>query len=238
MLLELGAVVLGSILRAAVRMMDAARRRPSAGDGRYECREREPRIDAPADLVGLAGELCFIWQARGPIAAAKAWRIDPDEQFDFLSGSLRVDVKSGNRQRTHGLSFEQAKPPGGTVGIIGSVLESAGGGISLGDLLSALERKLAASEEAIVRIPTVVASTLGSALLTSMAWRFDLALAESSMQFFDAAETTAIRAPLPVGVSGVRFNADLGGIASIDIAQLEERLQGAERALLPVVGRL
>ena len=50
-MLELGAVVLGSILRAAIGMMDAALGRLPAGDGRSERREREPRIDAPADGV-------------------------------------------------------------------------------------------------------------------------------------------------------------------------------------------
>ena len=50
-LIELGAVVLGSILRAAIGMMDAADGRLSIGDGRFEGGERQASIDTPADGI-------------------------------------------------------------------------------------------------------------------------------------------------------------------------------------------
>jgi hypothetical protein len=51
MLLELGSVVLGSILRATIGVVDAVPRLPPAGDCRFERGERQASIDAPTDGV-------------------------------------------------------------------------------------------------------------------------------------------------------------------------------------------
>ena len=48
---ELGAIVLGGILRAAVGMMDAAGRRLPAHDRRSERGQRQAGIDAAADAI-------------------------------------------------------------------------------------------------------------------------------------------------------------------------------------------
>ena len=51
MLLELGSVVLGSILRAAIGVMDAPLRRLASGSRRSECGQSEPRVDVPANRI-------------------------------------------------------------------------------------------------------------------------------------------------------------------------------------------
>jgi len=48
---ELGPVVLGGVLAAAIRMMDAAGRWLARGNRRLEGGQRQPGIDAPADAV-------------------------------------------------------------------------------------------------------------------------------------------------------------------------------------------
>src|SRR5215467_5545505 len=48
---EFGAIVLGGILGTAVGMMNATWRWRTRGDGYLERRQRETRIDAPADRI-------------------------------------------------------------------------------------------------------------------------------------------------------------------------------------------
>ena len=190
---------------------------------------------ARRSLTGLAGELCVILLASDASAAIDAWRIDPDERFDFIAGSLRLDVKSSaNRRRSHEVSFEQANPPPGTTGLFASIwIEQAGGGSSLSQLLSQIEERLAPSPGAASKLWTVVADTLGNTLPAAMSWRFDLPLAESSLLFFEAARVPAFRPPLPSGISAVRFVSDFGQAlpSSLDALRASVGLGGA--ALLP-----
>lgn len=95
-------------------------------------------------LAGLVGELCIIRAARDPVAAVTSWRTDPEDRYDFVVGRLRLDVKSSsNRLRSHNVSFEQANPPPGCIGIIASTwIEAAGGGTSLAELLQMIQVRL------------------------------------------------------------------------------------------------
>jgi len=143
--------------------------------------------------------LCVIRAARSATAAISAWRAEPDDRYDFVSGRLRVDAKaSSDRQRSHNLSFEQANPPPGVFGLLASIwVETAGGGTSLRELLDDIEARLSADHVNIMRLRSVVADTLGDTLLTAMDWHFDLALAGSSLAWFDMRAVPAIRSPVP-----------------------------------------
>lgn len=186
-------------------------------------------------LVGLVGELGVIWAARDAAAAVSAWRADPDGRYDFVRGTLRVDAKaSTDRRRWHGVSFEQANPPPGTFGLLASVwVEAAGGGISVSEHIAAIEARLGADHASILRLRSIVADTLGDTLVAAMDWRFDLVVATSSLALFDMRAIPAIRPPLPPGVTGVRFIADLDGSPQLDIAAFARGLDASEVGLLP-----
>ena len=113
------------------------------------------------------------------------------------------------------MSFEQANPPADTVGLLASVvIEPAGGGASMGEMVAELESILH-DHAAILRLRSVMADTLGEALPAALAWRFDLERARESLAFFDLRSVPAIRPPVPTEVSGVRFMTDLSSQPTI-----------------------
>ncbi len=193
------------------------------------------RRPARRPLIGLIGEVCLIGTARDAVAAVTCWRVDPDERYDFVNGNLRLDVKvSANRLRAHGISFEQCNPPPGCRGLIVSTwVEAAGGGTSLRELMRMVEIRLASNPTTISRFRNIVADTLGDALLSSLDWRFDLALVLSSMCVYDAATIPAFRPPLPPGISAVRFISDFGALSPVNVEAFSESLNPYEAALLP-----
>lgn len=166
---------------------------------------------ARASLTGILGELTFISRSASLRHAVMAWRSSVDDRYDFADADIRIEVKATQeRARAHYLSFEQCDPPSGTIGILVSIfIESSGGGLSLGELIASIEAALIGHHAAILRLHEVLADTLGQSLTSAIHERFDMQLATQSLQFFDLREVPAIRAPLPHGVSQVRFRADL-----------------------------
>ena len=184
-------------------------------------------------IVGLVGELCLVDAASVPEIAISAWRAAQTDRFDFSIGGLRVDAKaSATARRTHEVSFEQANPPPGTIGLLASVfVERTGGGTSLREFLLLLERRLS-NQQAIMRMRSIVAETLGADLLRAMDWRFDLERARASLAFFDCRDIPALRSILPAGVSKVRFVSDFDLCSPLATAQLQG-LRPHELGLLP-----
>ena len=172
-------------------------------------------------VVGLIGELLVIASARNPSAAITAWRMDTDERYDFSAQNLRVESKaSTTRSRSHFLSAEQADPPPGTVGLLASAfIEQASGGTSLAQFLDVIEARLPGHAD-VSRLRGIVADTLGVDLPGAFDWTFDLAGARSSLAWFDLRTVPAIRAPVPLGVSGVRFVTDLSACATATVADV------------------
>lgn len=193
------------------------------------------RNPARKSVVGLIGELSVIDAAADTAIAVKSWRVDPDDRFDFGVGKVRLDAKaSSNRQRLHEVSFDQANPPSATVAIIASIwIEALGGGISLSELLAAIEGKLAGRNAEVLKLRSVVADTLGDSLPQAMNWRFDKQLADGSLRYFDVASIPAIRPPLPQGVSSARFVSDLSKCSPTQVSRLRGGLDQAEQGLLP-----
>ena len=186
-------------------------------------------------LTGLVGELCILRAARDSAAAVASWRTDPEDRYDFVVGRLRMDVKSSsNRRRSHEISFEQANPPPNCVGLIASTwIEAAGGGTSVAELLRSIEVRLGTNYGAISRFRIIVADSLGETLPAAMDRRFDLDLATASTCYYDAASIPALRPPLPVGVSALRFTSDFDQCHQQDLTMLERLLDLTEAVLLP-----
>ena len=169
-------------------------------------------------VIGIIGELLVISCASNPIAAAQAWRADPDERYDFAHGNLRLEVKSSsNRRRVHEFSLEQTDVPAGCKGVVASVfVEKSSGGFTLQDLLQLLGTVLMASPSALLRVQQTLAWTLGSELPSALPFAFDYNLAISQLSLFDLDLVPAIRRPIPGEVSRVRFTSDLEKMSPID----------------------
>jgi hypothetical protein len=185
-------------------------------------------------LTGIIGELLVIARSAAPIEAALAWRSAIDETFDFAAGDLRIEVKATQgRARLHHLSYDQCNPPRGTVAALVSVIvESSGGGQSVGELLREVEASLSGRPDAVMRLREVFADTLGNAIVAALDERFDRQLSEQSMLLFDMIEVPAVRGALPAGVTEVRFRADLSRCTPRPASHFQERC-GGTATLIP-----
>ena len=173
-------------------------------------------------LNGLFGELFVILRSRSPARALAAWRIAEESRFDFASGDIRMDVKScAGRVRIHAFSYDQCSPPPDTQAIVASLMvERIPGGISIDEVMVAIENRVSGDQDLVLKLHETVASTLGQDFPASLGVTFDQRLAASSLKFFDLRTIPAIRGCLPSGVSDVRFSADLSGIDSVSMEAL------------------
>jgi tRNA A22 N-methylase len=128
---------------------------------------------------------------------------------------------SGDRTRTHNLSAEQCQPPPGTIGILASLfIEGIGGGLSLLELIHAVENRLIGEDKLILQLQATIAETLGETLPAALSTCFDERLAESSLQFYDLLAIPAIRGWVPSGVTEVRFRSDLSQTSTVTLSEL------------------
>lgn len=172
---------------------------------------------ARESVVGLVGELVLMLNSKDPEAVVTAWRLDPEERYDFVSGSLRLEVKTSmTRRRAHSLSYEQCDVPDGCVGVLASLfVEPSAGGLSLEELIDRIELRLGRDTHLIYKLEQTIAETLGCDLPRALDFRFDAEGAVASIAFFDLRAIPAVRQALPPGLSQVRFNSDVGGARDI-----------------------
>jgi hypothetical protein len=193
------------------------------------------KLSRPArqTVTGIIGELLLIKRARSASVAVHSWRISEGERFDFVQGRVRLEAKATERrERSHHLTYEQCQPPLGAIGILMSVaVESVGNGTSLAELIESIEERLTGNSDAVLHLHEVVADTLGRVLPQALSERFDEALAESSIRFFDLKSIPAIRGSLPAFVSEVRFKSNLTTQVPLDLVTLD--LDRLEMDLLP-----
>ena len=136
-----------------------------------------------------------------------------------------MDVKScAGRVRIHMFSYDQCNPPPSTQAAVASLMvERIPGGISIDDLISSIETRISGTEDLVLKLHEIIASTLGAELTHSLGVTFDPRLAESSLQFFDLREIPAVRNSLPARVSNVRFSVDLSGLIPLSKETLVDR---------------
>lgn len=190
---------------------------------------------ASRSVTGLFAELLVIAISRNPLKCVAAWRANPSDRFDFSADDARLETKAtGDRIRAHYFAIEQCVSPSGTHAVVASMfVEQNGAGQSLGELVGEAQKRLAGDMQALLKLRTVVANSLGGALPAALRMRFDSALARSTLTFFRADDIPAIRPPIPSGVSSVRFRADLTGVRPTAVEALARECAALAR-LLPL----
>lgn len=173
-------------------------------------------------LTGIVGELMLIADASDPEAAINGWRCDVDERYDFVRGSLRLEVKSSmSRRRNHSFSFEQCDVPTGCLGLVASLfIERSAGGLTVEGLLTKIGGRLAHQPAAAFKLEQTLAGTLGAGLPDALGFSFDYDLAQASVAYFDLATIPAIRGPLDPSLTQIRFASDLSNEAALDLESL------------------
>lgn len=191
------------------------------------------RVTRPSSrsVTGLVGELYVIALSRDAAAAVRAWRSADDDRFDFTLEDVRMEVKaSGERTRAHYLSADQCQPPAGTVGLLASLfIESAGGGMSVQELVREIEGRLGSANDLLLKLQETVAESLGDGLPSAFQMRFDERSARASLQLYDLAVIPAIREGVPPEVTQVRFRSDLSRTPTLSAAAAGSRSPAAAR---------
>lgn len=177
---------------------------------------------ASRSVNGLFAELLVIAVSRNPIKCVEAWRANPSDRFDFSLGNARLETKAtSDRIRSHHFAIEQCVPPVGISAAVASTfVEQNGAGQSLGELIGETQGRMGGDMQALLKLRTVVANSLGVSLPAALRVRFDSALARSTLSFFRAEDIPAVRLPIPNGVSAVRFRSDLTSISPVAAGDL------------------
>ncbi|MBA3831860.1 MAG: PD-(D/E)XK motif protein [Chthoniobacterales bacterium] len=213
-------LLLRYFLNVVAALLDSAGEAPTAKQLEEVIRSvvrlfRNMAQPSAATVQGVWAELLLIATSSDKSLLARTWHSNPADRYDFMLGADRLEVKSsGQRVRRHHFGLEQLSPPQGTTLWIASVfVESAGGGVSLGNLIEMACDGLAAEEAGRLRL--VVAETLGSGLAFSLDRSFDLELATDSVQYFDYGVVPSVSRTLPVGVTEVRFVSDISSAQTV-----------------------
>lgn len=161
-------------------------------------------------VAGLWAELFVIARATDPSKLLAAWHCIPEEHFDFLTLNERMEVKAAcGPTRVHHFSLEQLRPPTGVRVIIASLLlDSAGGGKSINDLIDTIRRRLP-NPESLVQLDCQVAQILGQDWRAMRDCRFDYHGAIQSFRLIRAEDIPSVPIPIPLEVLAVRFKVDL-----------------------------
>jgi hypothetical protein len=168
-------------------------------------------------VQGFWAELLLMARSRRPEVLLRAWHSVPEDRYDFSDGPLRIEVKSAvGGVRVHHFSLAQLLPVAGVRVVVASVLvQRAGGGTSVADLLALVRGRAGGTAELLLHADRVTALTLGASWRAALDERFDLEVAERSLRFFDSSAVPAPSPVLPPGVSEVSFRADLSTVPSV-----------------------
>jgi hypothetical protein len=185
-------------------------------------------------VQGFWAELFLIARSTDPVIVMGAWHPSPIDIYDFSADHQRIEVKSANgRVRQHHFSLAQLQPPAGSHVLIASILmERAGAGVSLGDLIEEIRSRLAGKPELLIRLDQVVVATLGESWRRAFEQRFDYELAEASLRFYSATDIPAVGDDIPPTVSDVHFKANITGSTEVKRQQMRNA-GGLYRAVLP-----
>ena len=183
---------------------------------------QKTHIPSRTAVSGLFGELYVVSRSVDPRRLMAAWRIDPAARFDFVDGDARLEVKTTSRRsRSHIFSYEQCNPPVGAVGLVASIqTEQVSRGLTIKAVVEEIEKQVAGRIDLLLKLHEVVAATLGAGVGKAMGMAFDEALVMASLRYYDLRTIPAIRAPLPVGVSGVLFRVDLESVEEVALGSV------------------
>jgi len=191
-------------------------------------------IPARKSVTGLFGELYIIHVAESPANVLSAWRIENEDRFDFSIDNIRIEVKvSTSRDRAHFFSREQCFPPENTLGLLFSLfLDSAGGGLSLEELVKKIELQIGNDPKLNLKLHEGIVDCLGSNYLTAASARFDENVAKSSLQIYDLCSIPAVRNGVPDEVSRIKFYSDISRTPTVSVSTIVQKYNSV-KCLLP-----
>ncbi|SFR11751.1 Putative PD-(D/E)XK family member [Lentzea waywayandensis] len=169
---------------------------------------------AGKDMTGIWAELFLLHEAFDPVHAITAWRSDRDSRYDFTDDGSHVEVKATTHaDRKHAFSASQLEP-GDRVLVASLLLDRSDRGASVLDLYQQIAVRLAGASEAGEKLHRHVMAMVGTRVAEADDTRFDMQAAGENLRVYRAVDVPQVSAPFPVGVSNIRFTADLTDTAT------------------------
>jgi Putative PD-(D/E)XK family member, (DUF4420) len=174
-------------------------------------------------VQGFWAELFVISRSGDVPILVQSWHVEPTDIYDFNAGSQRLEVKSASGEaRSHHFSLNQLLEPEGTRVVIASVLvERAGGGVSLRELVERIRTQLTPHPELLLKLDYIVLSTLGDSWRRSFSESFDYEHATTSLCFLSASDIPTVGKDAPYEVSNISFKVDVSGVPELKRSQLK-----------------
>lgn len=177
----------------------------------------ELEVSNVREIQGLWGELLVISDATDPSTLLRRWHEAPEDQFDFLSGTFALEVKTcSDLDRRHLFSLGQLRPTAGLEVLVASIhVRPDPNGTSVMDLIAEIERRVLNVElkEKLRR----TAFRIGGSALAQPPRRFDRRTAAKSLRFIRAAAIPAIDQRLPPEVIHVQLSVRCRDIPGEDL---------------------
>lgn len=207
---------LGSVLQGFAANLDASRLGSlvEALSELFQAASSEPASTAQ----GLWAELMLIDSSTNPRLMIDAWHSEVDDLFDFSAGAERIEVKSSSdKTRCHHFRYEQTEQIPGLQALIASVLvDRSAKGKSLGNLWDRCRQRVAALPAHQLKVDSICFRSLGKHWQQWRKISFDFHRARASLAFFDTRFIPKPAAPIPPGVSEVRFVSDLSPVKPVE----------------------
>lgn len=208
--------VLGAVLQRFSAGSDASRLGDlvEALSELFQAASSEPASTAQ----GLWAELMLIDASTNPRVMINAWHSEVDDLFDFSASAERIEVKSSSdKTRCHNFRYEQVESIPGLHVLIASVLvDRSARGKSLGDLWDRCREHVDALPAQQLKVDSICFRSLGKHWRQWRDVSFDYHRATASLAFFNAESIPKPVAPIPTGVSEVRFVSDLSLVKPIE----------------------
>lgn len=184
-------------------------------------------------VQGLWAEVFLIARAADPVRLVRAWHATPSDRYDFNEGPYRLEVKSAaGRVRRHHFRLDQLLAPADAELLVASVLvERAGGGVTLNDMVGQIQTRLHAHPALSARVLMTIADSLGEAAPAAMQVGFDWLCAQSSLAFYRGGDIPRPNEDLPQTVTEVAFVADLTNAPTVALDPWPSGLFAAARAV-------
>jgi hypothetical protein len=175
-------------------------------------------------ITGLWAELLTIVDSSQVGVAVAAWHSQPGNVHDFALGGSCAEVKAcSNGSRRH--LFGSSQLAGDETLVISYLVEPSDGGLSVFDLYSQIRTALAPDFELLQSFEVKFADTLGNCPDADIV-RFDVNLARRGRKLLSAREVPRLLPPFPMGVSGVRFTADLNCVSAAEAGEIQATALG------------
>jgi hypothetical protein len=176
-------------------------------------------------IAGLLGELLIIEASDDPIRTVSAWRVGPDDRYDFSAGNRRIEVKTTiGPLRSHHFTSRQLPPLHGLEVHVASIqLPRVARGTALNDVVARLRTRLDGA--AYDKLALAVFETLGMSAEAVAEPQFDVVSGAHSIALIRAEDI-----PTPLQVPGV---SDMHWSAFIDdtLADIDATIDGVLASL-------